>query len=160
MKKVLFVMAAVLAFGFAANAQSNAIGARIGADDGFGAEISYQRNLGSNRLELDLGLSMRNKNDGADYTSFALTGVYQWRGTISGGFGWFAGPGAQFRYFSWEYANNNDKMGLSVVGQVGVEYVFPGLPLQVSLDWRPRFDILPETQFTAAGVGLGIRFLF
>lgn len=153
-------MVAVLVFGLAANAQSNAIGARIGADDGYGAELSYLHDLGSNRLELDLGLSIRNKGDLHDYTSFALTGVYQWRGNISGGFGWFAGPGAQFRYFNWKHDNSDGNIGLSIVGQVGVEYVFSAAPFQISLDWRPRFDILPGTEFQADGVGLGIRFMF
>ena len=56
--KKLFLSAFML-IGLAVSTQAqdrNALGLRLGDNDGFGGEISYQRTLGSgNRLELDLG---------------------------------------------------------------------------------------------------------
>ena len=40
MKKLFIVLFAVVAFGFASNAQ-NAIGIRFGGGNGYGAELSY-----------------------------------------------------------------------------------------------------------------------
>ena len=62
MKKFFLVLAAVVAMGFAANAQDNAIGIRFGGGSGYGAELSYQQGLGGNRLEVDLGLSKNTDN--------------------------------------------------------------------------------------------------
>ena len=94
MKKFFLVLAAVVAMGFAANAQDNAIGIRFGGGSGYGAELSYQQGLGGNRLEVDLGLSKNTDN------YFHLTGMYHWVLPISGGFNWYVGPGAQLGYCS------------------------------------------------------------
>ena len=54
MKKTLIIIASLLAFAVVASAQPRAIGVRAG----YGAELSYQHNLGSeNFLEVDLGWS-------------------------------------------------------------------------------------------------------
>jgi hypothetical protein len=49
-------------FLFSQDLSENAIGLRLGSNDGFGYELSYQRALGDkNRLEANLGF--RNSND-------------------------------------------------------------------------------------------------
>ena len=59
MKKLFISAVMLVGLAFSANAQEiskNALGLRLGDNDGFGGEISYQRGLGgNNRLELDLG---------------------------------------------------------------------------------------------------------
>ena len=65
MKKLILSAFMLLGIAFSAQAQEiskNALGLRLGDNDGFGGEISYQRALGSNnRLEVDLG--WRNSKD-------------------------------------------------------------------------------------------------
>jgi hypothetical protein len=65
MKKVILSAFMLLGLALSAQAQDiskNALGLRLGDNDGFGGEISYQRGLGgNNRLELDLG--WRNSKD-------------------------------------------------------------------------------------------------
>ena len=76
MKKLFLSAFMLLGLAFSAQAQDiskNALGLRLGDNDGFGGEISYQRGLSkNNRLELDLGW-----RDGKDYNAFKLTGIYQ-----------------------------------------------------------------------------------
>ena len=101
MKKVILLCFVAIGFALNASAQDispNALGLRLGDSDGFGAEISYQRALGSknNRLELDLGWRSNN-----NYDAFKLTGLYQWVWNIDGGFNWYAGVGAGVG--SWSY---------------------------------------------------------
>ena len=60
MKKVILSILILIGFTMSLQAQEtvskNAIGLRLGDNDGFGGEISYQRQLfKNNRLELDLG---------------------------------------------------------------------------------------------------------
>ena len=97
MKKLFVALVAVFAMAATANAQDNALGVRLGGGQGYGAELSYQRGLGGNRLELDLGWS---SND--HHTALSLTGIYQWTGEIGSGFGWYAGVGAHVGFWSWE----------------------------------------------------------
>src|SRR5690606_15897270 len=99
MKRI--ILAAML-IGFAFSAQSqeireNALGLRLGDNDGFGGEISYQRALsGNNRLEFDLGWRESKHVD-----AIKLVGLYQWVWNIDGGFNWYAGAGAGIG--KWDY---------------------------------------------------------
>jgi len=160
--KKLFISMAVLALAFTANAQSiskNALGLRLGDNDGFGGEISYQRGLKeNNRLELDLGF--RNSND---VDAFKLTGLYQWVWQIDGGFNWYAGAGAGLGSWSYnKYGVKNNGTYFFGAGDIGIEYNFD-IPLQLSLDFRPEL-YLNSSDFRdnsfGPDVALGIRYKF
>ncbi len=113
----------------------NALGLRLGDNDGFGAEVSYQRALGSaNRLEADLG--WRNSKN---VDAIKLTGIYQWVWNIDGNFNWYAGGGAGLG--SWRYnkdGNSDSGSFVFAAGDIGIEYDFD-IPLLLSLDFRPEF---------------------
>lgn len=165
MKKVLLSAFLLIGLAFSSHAQEkNAIGLRLGDNDGFGGEVSYQRKLSSdNRLELDLGW-----RDSRHYDAIKLTGLYQWVWNIEGGFNWYAGVGGGLG--SWEYNdddlppnNNDDDSGVFafVAGDIGIEYNFD-IPLQISLDFRPEFyfnDDFRDDNF-GGDIGLGVRYKF
>ena len=67
----------------------------------------------------------------------------------------YVGPSAQV----WAGFGEKSYVGLGVGAQIGLEYCF-SFPLQLSLDWRPLFTILPGTGFGWQSLGLGIRYLF
>ena len=152
MKKLLLVLIAVMGISFAANAQNNAIGVRLGTD----AEVSLQLGMGDhNRLELDLGVNgLLNWNE---YRFFSLTGIYQWHWNIVEGLGWYVGPGAQVSYFQTTAGNNY--FNVSVGGQIGLDYDFP-IPLQLSLDARPMWNFLGNYAGFGWGACFGIRYQF
>ena len=156
MKKIIIALVAVFAIRGVANAQLSGIGVRLGGGQGFGAELSTMWNFG-NRTEIDLGWS-----SGDHHTNFTLTGVYQWQGEIGSGFGWFAGVGARVAYWSWEsgYNNSDSDIALAIAGQAGIEYQFSAIPIQLSLDIRPCFWLIPETNFHWGDIALGIRYMF
>ncbi len=156
MKKIIIAIVAVFAMSTAANAQLSGIGVRLGGGQGFGAELSTLWNFG-NRTEIDLGWS---NND--HHTSFTLTGIYQWTGEIGSGFGWFAGVGARVAYWSYEsgYGDSDSDIALALAGQAGIEYKFSAIPIQLSLDIRPAFYLLPNTDFHWGDIALGIRYMF
>lgn len=165
MKKIFLIAIAFVGGTMFMNAQDiadNAIGLRIGDSDGFGAEVSYQRALGSNnRLELDLGL-----RNGSNYDGFKLAGIYQWVWNIDGGFNWYAGPGGGLASYSYKYYNANERKVkdnqtfIFIAGDIGIEYVFD-IPLMLSLDFRPEIafgnDYNDDLDFDIA---LGIRYRF
>lgn len=147
MKKILISLIALVALTTAAHAQySNTLGVRVGAGSAFGAELSYQGFVSDiNRIELDLGANF------GGYNAVALAAIYQFHWFLSGGFGFFVGPGAQ-GYIVEKHA------GLGVGGQIGIDYQF-NAPFQLSLDFRPMWNLFTNTGFRY-GAALGIRYAF
>ena len=158
MKKLILSAFMLLGLAFSAQAQDiskNALGLRLGDNDGFGGEISYQRGMGSNnRLEFDLG--WRNSKD---VDAFKLVGLYQWVWNIEGGFNWYAGVGAGIG--SWSYNKNDFKDSGSFVlaaGDIGIEYNFQEAPIQLSLDFRPEIYFGNKDNDFGPDIALGIRY--
>lgn len=155
----------LIGLAFASNAQEiskNALGLRLGDNDGFGGELSYQRALGSNnRLELDLGW-----RDTDRYDAYKLVGLYQWVWNIEGGFNWYAGFGGGVGSYNSGKNNKNFDDGDSgtfilAAGNLGIEYNFD-IPLLLSLDIRPELYFGDEFRDDNFGpdIALGIRFQF
>lgn len=167
MKKVILSAIMLIGLAFTAQAQTiskNALGLRLGDNDGFGGEISYQRALSSNnRLELDLGWRNRDNyyNDG-DLNAVKLAALYQWVWNIDGGFNWYAGIGGGVGSWDHKYNNGNKDNGTFAfaAGDIGIEYNFD-IPLMVSLDFRPEFGGTGYYRNNyGSDIALGIRFQF
>lgn len=164
MKKLLMLAILLIGLGNAVKAQSfsqNAIGLRLGGNEGFSTEVNYQRALSSeNRLEL--GLSWRS---GDFFNAVKATGLYQWVWNIDGGFNWYAGAGASFGFFDIDnrfdgFTDDDNEIFINAAGDIGVEYNFD-FPLQISLDFRPEISIINDIddglEFDLA---LGVRYTF
>ncbi len=131
----------------------NALGIRIGDNDGFGGEISYQRYLKeNNRLEFDLGF-----RDSDNVEAFKLVGLYQWVMPIDGGFHWYVGAGGGLGSFD---AGENDGTFALVAGDIGIEYNFD-IPLLISLDIRPELGFNDDfSDDLDLDIALGLRYQF
>tara|TARA_B100000795_G_scaffold265792_2_gene248095 strand:- start:741 stop:1199 length:459 start_codon:yes stop_codon:yes gene_type:complete len=152
MKKIVVGLSLLLGSLFTINAQEisdNAVGLRIGSNDGFGAEISFQRKLKEkNRLEVNLGL--RN-----GFSDLKLSGLYQWVWSLEEDLNWYAGAGGGF------YDAN--KASIFASGVVGIEYNLENdvnLPLLISLDYRPEIGITGDLNGLNSDLGLSLRYQF
>jgi hypothetical protein len=165
MKKTLFFAFLLLGtvIAQAQDISKNALGLRLGDNDGFGGEISYQRGLSSDtRLELDLGWRNNNNVD-----AIKIAGIHQWVWNIDGGFNWYAGLGGGIGSWKSEtfYVNNVKFNGesntvLFAAGDIGIEYNFD-VPIQLSLDFRPEFYLSDGVQEDfGPDIALGIRYRF
>ena len=138
----------------------NALGLRIGDNDGFGAEVSYQRGLNANkRLEFDLGW-----RDSKNYDGFKLAALHQWVWNIDEGFNWYAGVGGGLGSYSFNDNSGNDYTDTFAfaAGDIGVEYNF-NIPLLISLDFRPEIgfgDEVYNNNDLDFDIALGIRYQF
>ena len=132
----------------------NALGVRLG--DAYG--ITYKTFIQSDRA-LDFILNIRNrKND--SYVN--LTGLYEVHNPISGAAGlkWYYGGGASIGSINYKNDDTRDNdVYLSVDGVLGLDYVIPGSPLNLSLDWKPALVLTPYSGFYERGVGLSIRII-
>jgi hypothetical protein len=154
MKNILFILFLIGATTMSAQRISkNALGIRIGDNDGFGGEISYQRYLKeNNRMEFDLGWRDSNNVD-----AFKLVGLYQWVMPIDGGFNWYVGAGGGIGSFD---AGDNDGVFALVAGDLGIEYNFE-IPLQISLDMRPELGFNDSySDDLDLDIALGLRYQF
>jgi hypothetical protein len=115
------------------------LGVRLGDNNGFGGEVSYQRGLSQkNRLEFDLGFRNSSNVD-------AIKGValYQWVWNIDGGFNWYAGVGGGIAAWDHDYYNNNVKYNDSgtyvfAAGDIGIEYRFSEAPITLIIRCKTR----------------------
>lgn len=165
MKKVVAIAAFLCAGMASVQAQDlskNALGLRIGGNNGFGVEASYQVAVAQkNRIEIDLGWR---SGDHIDHVK--AVGTYQWVFPIENGFNWYVGPGVGIAHSSWDYGvgpyrSDDSKTYVLIAGQIGIEYNIKSVPLQLSLDFRPEFylsdglkdDFGPDFAF-------GIRYKF
>ena len=159
MKKTLLILVAFLGFAAFASAQPKALGVRIG----WIADVSYENYVGggSDFLEFDLGL------DGYNGANFHVDGVYNFMiaqpdWTSEGKWGFYGGPGAGVAVWGNDNNNKDNAVYAGVLGNLGLEYTFERIPLQLSLDARPRLmfgdgGIWTDGIFT---FGLGIRYAF
>ena len=67
-------------------------------------------------------------------------------------FYYYVGAGA----FTWL----GDPFRLGVLGELGLEYRFNGVPIALGLDWRPSFQIIDDTKFHFDRFGLNVRWVF
>ncbi|MFD2162179.1 hypothetical protein ACFSJU_07220 [Paradesertivirga mongoliensis] len=151
-----FVTAVLILFSASSvNAQyRNALGVRLG--DAYG--LTYKTFIQSDKA-LDFILNFRN---GRNDNHFILTGLYEVHNPINGAAGlkWYYGAGASIG--SLHYKNDNDRdddVYLSVDGVLGLDYVIPNSPLNLSLDWKPALVLTPYSGFYERGVGLSIRII-
>lgn len=162
MRKLFFILLASFAFVYSAEAQrisKNAIGLRLGDSDGFGTEVSYQRGLSdNNRLEFDLGWRSNN-----DFDAFRLTGLYHWVWTLDGNFNWYAGAGAGVAQVDFDNVppgfGDDSETYFYGAGNIGIEYNF-GIPLLLSLDFRPELGFGDFNDDLDLDIAFGIRYQF
>ena len=153
MKKALLIVAAILGLAVVASAQPRALGIRAG----YGAELSYQHTLGGqNFIEADLGWALGNPG-GLD-----LGLSYDFIIAPLGPLNFYAGPQAFVGLASTTDPEGNAKQGLwlGAGAQIGLEYFFDSIPLQLSLDWKPSLLIIPNLGFGWNSIALGIRYAF
>lgn len=142
MKRLFFTLLMVGACCSSLFSQSRAIGARVGGN----MEFSYQYSLfsGDNMIDITAGVSnyFPRNVDGyyRNYGFVGVTAVFDWVYAIKGGWNWYLGPGLGLGYY-WQDFYGPTRINLNVCAQIGIEYQFK-IPLTLSLDWRPSFNIL------------------
>jgi hypothetical protein len=68
------------------------------------------------------------------------------------GLSWFFGAGG---YVGFE----DDDTYLGPTGVLGLDYKFPSVPVNLSIDWKPELDILPSINFVPEAFAVSIRFV-
>lgn len=143
----------ILAVVFFCTAASAQTGHRaVGIRGGFGAEVSYQYGNNSKFVEADLGWAPGSVN---------VVGVFDFVFAKTNLFNFYAGPGAHLGIFGAEKDGRSiAAMSLGIVGQVGMEYPFPTVPINLSIDWRPVFNLVGGIAFLPYYGAFSVRYRF
>ena len=146
MKKLLFLVAAVILGTNVSNAQSDyTFAAGLGLDLFSGVTLvgpsaKYffaEEHAGQAELMFESGLT-------------TLTALYEYHGDISGadGLQWFAGAGGE---------GIGTEIALRPI--VGLDYKIDGVPLAFSFDWRPFIGLGDLLGNEVGAFGIGVRYV-
>lgn len=118
----------------------------VGVRGGVLSGLTIKKNLGENAIEA--GISAYDKFVNVDAT-------YQWQQpVITEGFHLYYGGGA-YLGLATQY------LGLGAEGVVGLEFQVPNVPLALSLDYRPTFNILGGFGYSNfINFGFGVKYCF
>lgn len=77
---------------------------------------------------------------------------------------WYYGIGGHIGFWNGSYANWGDPgtsyTVVGIDGILGLEYNFVEAPFNISVDWKPAFNIIGYTGFWGDGGALSIRYIF
>jgi len=156
MKKILislFLFTAILAV---SNAQDYNTG--IGIRGGLYNGITFKHFIGQ-KAALEGILDTKDKG-------FMITGLYELHANAfnTDRLNWYYGIGGHVGF--WDGANvswaddNDSYTVIGVDGILGLEYNFNEIPINISIDWKPAFNLAGYSGFWGDGAGLSIRYIF
>lgn len=130
----------------------------IGLRGGTGLGITYKK-FTSDRVSLEAIARFVELDN--EVTSISLGGLYQLNnsiGSMTNGFNWYYGVGASAAFYTGDDAP--DGIGVGILGNLGLDYKFSGLPFNISVDWIPTFLVSGDTGFISDNGAVGLRFTF
>lgn len=168
MNKLIFTLAFLLSafcFGSQAQAQQNygtALGLRFGPRYGLTAKHFFKAPWAVEGILSTRGWN--NGRNGRGLGGFNLAVLAEWHGALPNakGFAWYAGLGGHIGswYGRGVWGSNYDDRYYTVIGVdaiFGLEYTFPSAPFNISIDWKPEFDLNGYSRFWGDGIALSFR---
>ncbi|WP_236974726.1 hypothetical protein [Membranihabitans maritimus] len=135
-----------------AQSYESAIGARLG----WGFAGSY-KHFFSDDLAGEGIVNFRNYS--GLYSYFTVTGLAQKHSAIPdlSGLSWYFGGGAYLGFYGSGYTGTATIVGIA--GNLGLDYAFEDIPLNLSIDWIPRLGLTGGVGFGAESGGLAARYI-
>lgn len=156
MRKVLFSAIVTICFATYGNAQDYNTG--IGLRGGFSNGITIKHFIGDNTA-IEGILTSR-------WKGFSITGLYEIHNVAfkTERLNWYYGIGGHIGFWNGDNVNwvKDDKnyTVIGVDGILGLEYNFNEIPINLSIDWKPAFNIIGYSAFWGDGGALSIRYIF
>ena len=149
----LIVMAFVMSFSFAQD-YSTGIGVRGGLYNG----LTIKHFIGANTAVEGM---VATRWEGIDLT--ALYEIHANAFDVSR-LNWYYGIGGHVGLWNGDIVPNSTTTGqyvaVGVDAILGLEYNFEEIPVNVSVDWKPSFNILGYSKFYGDGGAISLRYIF
>ncbi len=169
MRKGIFIMLLTVlasASGFSQSKYKSAFGARIGTGYSDLIAASLKTFLGESPGAIEVDLGFRPDYGYTGVFNVSLSAAYQYHFDIEPveGLKWFIGGGLT-GYYSISGHNEYEGFGFGLFPTGGVDYKFPAIPLNVSVDLRPTIRIAAPrnydySNFYVGNFGVSARYTF
>lgn len=153
MKKVIFILSLFVTTSILSQDYTTAIGLRGGLSNG----VTVKHFISGNSA-LEGILSTR-------WRGFNITGLYEINNALpEPGLNWYYGGGAHIGFWSgynrhpW-FKDDRAYTVVGVDGILGIEYNFIDIPLNLSLDWKPAFNLVGYSGLWMDNFALSVRYL-
>jgi hypothetical protein len=158
MKRLVFALTILIFTGFAVNAQDYNTG--IGVRGGLSNGLTVKHFIGDNTA-IEGILATR-------WQGFNVTGLYQIhnRAFDTPRLNWYYGFGGHIGFWNdhrnhpWFRNGSGSYTVIGIDGILGIEYNIEPIPFNISLDWKPAFNILGYTGFWGDEVAISVRYIF
>ena len=149
----LLMLIAFISIGHLSKAQlyKSALGIRLGPSNG----VTYKSFIRKNAA-IEAIATFR-------YQGIGLTGLYEIHGRAfnSRDFNWFIGGGGHV--YVWgdnrpKFLDREQRTVLGLDGILGLEAKLRGIPLAISLDWKPTINIINYSGFWGDEIALSLRY--
>ncbi|MDO8929399.1 MAG: hypothetical protein Q7J86_10695 [Bacteroidota bacterium] len=156
MKTSIFVLVIALLFAFETKAQDYNTG--IGLRGGFASGLTVKHFLGQNKA-IEGIFDTR-------WQGFSITGLYEIHAQAfnTNRLNWYYGFGGHIGFWNGKhYRDVHNELNYTVVGIdgiLGLEYNFEEIPINLSIDWKPAFDLFGYSGFYGDGGAISIRYIF
>ncbi|MBU1013447.1 MAG: hypothetical protein KKG99_10610 [Bacteroidetes bacterium] len=97
---------------------------------------------------------------------FSLTGLYEIHNQAfnADGLKWYYGVGVHVGFWNGKHVKwADDDVAYTVIGFdgiLGLEYSFPDIPINISIDWKPELNVSGYSGFWGDGGAISIRYIF
>jgi hypothetical protein len=155
MKKLLITFSACLLITLAVNAQDYQTG--IGFRGGLSNGLTIKHFITSDKA-LEGLLAAR-------WGGFNVTGLYEIHANAfdATGLYWYYGFGGHIGTWNTKYSSDRGYDNTSIIGIdgiLGIEYNIGAIPFNISLDYKPGFNILGDFGFWGDEFAISIRYVF
>ncbi len=100
------------------------------------------------------------------WSGLEITGLYETHGMAFqvDRLNWYAGFGGHVGFWNGKNARwgeeGNSYSVIGIDGILGLEYNFEEVPINISIDWKPAFNIIGYSGFWGDGAALSVRYIF
>jgi hypothetical protein len=166
MKKLLlgFLTFLIVALGSAETSAQAEYDKAAGLRLGWGFAVTGKKFIQDNNA-IELIANYRSFGSrGFSWSWLSITGLYQIHNPLDNvmeGLQWYYGGGANITLYSGDYdLYDNDQGGTTfgIAGNLGLDYKFEDVPVNVSLDWIPVFSF--GYDFGGDGGAIAVRYTF
>jgi hypothetical protein len=144
---ILSLLVTMICTSAVAQNYKSALGVRISGNSSVGGFGLTYRHFLNEKTSLEGILSLKDP--------FGVAGLYQLHRPITGvdNLTWFYGGGA---YISF----SKPDIGAGLLGNIGMDYKFDAVPINLSVDWKPEIALAPKAGINFNTFGFSIRYVF
>jgi hypothetical protein len=156
MKKLMLVLLIALFWGLKSNAQDYNTG--IGLRGGWGTGLTVKHFL-NDKAAVEGILDSR-------WHGLGITGLYELHTQAFDvdRLNFYYGVGGHLGFWDGGYYRGYDNSKtytvIGIDGILGLEYNFKDIPFNLSIDWKPTFDLTGSSGFYGDGGAISIRYIF